>query len=253
MITVEEYVDQLRLSRQIVKTIASNSYSRDDPTYPAEVENRIRESLLHKESIRLTLLWGGSKIGMYADQADQISLDYIATLQDTLHGLATPSQFTLLFCDMHHVLVNGILYEETTKYHSSLIPMVQERNLKMIRLSDILGNQGIEDYSDKDARRKSHEVFASPKSLEKLCKAANKHSQYKGKLAAQDIARVYVEAELYFLKRLNEEDPRRLFCSFSDPEIQRPIAEAATIPMFYLHSAGKGHHECPWYSKREKN
>lgn len=244
---MEKYIDALIRANEIYASLITNKFSRDSPTNASKLEARIRESLINNNPIKFMGLWGGSKEGVCGDDADKKSLDWITAMQDHLRKYELPIKFTLLFCDMHHVLVNGRSYEETMEYYSSLCPLVQKRRLGIIRLSDLLGVGDIKHYTDIDSRIKAGEVINYPDFFEKLKEAARKHSKL-GKFGIEYIARIYVEVEIYFLQRVDELCPNQIFFSFSDPTIQKPIAEVVQIPMLYLHSAGKGHHECPWYS-----
>ncbi len=246
---IAEYVNQSRTAKQVYRILTSNRFSRMVPTKPAEIEGCIRESLLNNAPLRLMGLWGGSKEGIAGDEADKRSLDFIAEMQSELRKHALPVQVSLLFCDVHHVLVNGRSLAETEQYYSVLASLAQERSLSLIKLSDLLGTANLNDYTDKGSRIKTSTVINNQAAFRELNEAARKHSNFvKNGICSEEIARIYVEVEIYFLQKISGLNPNQIFFSFSNPTIQQPIAEAAEVPMLYLHSSGKGHHNCPWYN-----
>lgn len=200
------------------------------------------------------------------------------------------SKYTIyiIFCDLHHIYANGVGPEQCEQYFNTLKPVVEnttERfkreyesklrgekkligcfhlNYSLIRLSSILDEERynlVENYAPEDqihvyAPIKSEEIFQDAEFLSRISKMSAKHSRWINSHKAEDIARFYVEFEIYFLSILKNYSTKRfggldftkgIFFSYSYPKIQRPIAEAAQVPMLYLHSIGKGHHECPWY------
>ena len=84
------------------------------------------------------------------------------------------------------------------------------------------------------------------------------HARWESENIKKDIDRIlipsieyYVDLEIHFLKIIKEKYPDTIFFSFSDPDIQKPIAEAANVPMFYFHAdmhGGKFKNHVPWYS-----
>ncbi|MBI2548676.1 hypothetical protein HYW21_04975 [Candidatus Woesearchaeota archaeon] len=251
MTTLEDYVHALRLATTISTTLRATRFSRNEPTHSLQIEARIREAILEHHPIRFLGLWGGSKEGVYGDHYEMQSLEFISQIKAEVVRYS-PATFSLLFGDMHHVLVNGSSYAETEEYYTQLVPLVHQQGLDMVKLSDWYGNRDIDCYTHRCARIQASRVIANQEALRRLKRAAQRHSRLlqtnQNDFTAEEIARIYVEVEIYFLQRIAEEH-KSLFFSLSDPVIQCPIAEAAQIPMFYFHAAGKGHHDCPWYSK----
>ncbi len=255
---IAEYAKQLVIAKQVCHSLSSPRFSRVLPTKSGEIEGSIRESLLNNTTLRFTGLWGGSKEGIAGDEADKKSLGFIAEMQSELRKNALPVQVSLLFCDVHHILVNGRSPAETRQYYSVLSPLVRERGLSLTRLSELLGAASLDDYTDKESRIKAASVINNQEAFNELNEAARKHSRFvKSGIYPEEIARIYVEVEIFFLRKIIGLRPGQIFFSFSNPIIQQPIAEAAGVPMLYLHSAGKGHHSCPWYNapaaRRKRN
>jgi hypothetical protein len=247
MKTLEEYIEQLHKSEKIFNILTDKNYLREIPTGPGEISNRIRESIINHEEIRIMLLWGGSKKGISADMADTSSLDFISEIQTNIRKNYYHCQIYLLFCDMHHVLANGVDFEETKKYYNSLEDLVKRRSLNIIKLSELIGNYGIEGYSDIYSRISGEKIININEAFESLIIGTKKHSLLCSKFLIEDIARIYTEIEIYFLKKINEKYSNQIFASFSNPIPQKIIAEEAKVPMLFLNSDNEGHHECPWY------
>ena len=139
--------------------------------------------------------------------------------------------------------------------------------LNLVRLSDILQDlTGLEDddfaYANQISREKTEEIMANKEFVDLLADKARRHSLRVREKDADPvkIAKLYAQLEIFFLRKVNSYKSNRfnkadftnaVFFSYSEPRIQRPIAEAADVPMLYFHSTGKGHHECPWYIKRD--
>lgn len=255
MTTLEDYVQALRCGKDICTTLTRGRFSRSEPTNPVLIEVQIREAILEHRPIRFLGLWGGSKEGGYGDHYDEQSLDFISQIKTEVVCFY-PAVFSLLFCDMHHVLVNGNSYAETEEYYAYLAPLTHCRGINIVKLSDWYGNREIDTYTNMTSRIQASSVIANPEALQRMKKAAQRHSRFVQNnqkhftidgFTVEEIARMYVEVEIYFLQRIAQEHGS-LFFSLSDPIMQRPIAEVAHVPMFYFHAAGKGHHDCPWYS-----
>ncbi|MFH1071807.1 MAG: hypothetical protein V1743_00060, partial [Nanoarchaeota archaeon] len=217
-------------------------------------------------------LWGGSKESEkgIADSMDVVALDRLVALRDELqpvfHGTEMKGQakdtafffnLSILFCDVHHYIANGKRYDAICSYNNSLEKLVKERNmgwqyLKYYQWPNFRIGKNDNDFLNHigylDARLKARELLSSnPGFASAVMDAAKKHSLWaKQGYALEHIVKLYVQIEIEFLQSIA---PNKgvVFISFSDPTIQRPIAEAADVPMLYFHSLGKTRHECPWY------
>lgn len=280
------YINADEVANNIMNILRSNRYSRDEPTLENVIKERIKELMFsrinfeqgfgdNEHNLHLVGLWGGSKevYNNKADGADIRTLDYLCELRSEISHvkigeekflrhchLDSSPHLSLLFCDLHHIVANGRESDESHHYFWSLKKLTDERNIDLIKLSDIYKIAQFSDYyiplehiSDIDSRIAAAEIMAKNEAAkEKLIKAAKNHSLWiikKEGFKPEDIAKLYVEMEIRFLKMIKESKKHELtaYFSFSDPDIQKPIAEAANVPMLYLHSSGKGHHECPWY------
>jgi hypothetical protein len=240
----ESYANEL--SFEMYKKLVNNRYSRNKPTRPLEIVQRITTSILENRTITLAGLWGGSKEGICGNDADINSLDFIAGIRDELKSKYSQLELSLLFCDIHHVLANGIPYTETEEYYSVLAPLARKRNMGIVRLSEVLGKGGIESYTNPESEEKAKEIMKNQNVLERLKRAAKKHSRNTNKLPEEEIIKMYLSMEIFFLHKLDRQDI--IFFSFSNPLVQKSIAEHAKVPMLYLHADINRHHYCPWYS-----
>ena len=266
---LDHYFKTEEISKKIYHILTSNKFSRDDPTLQMDIKENIRDQLLDAIGVDhqcisigpLVGLWGGTKENKTneADQADIIALDYLGELRELVNKETVKPglELTLLFCDWHHIIANKRSLEESRIYFESLKKLTEERQIKTVNLSqDVYKLNQIHffynplDYiSDKQARMQATEVCSNKNAFDKLVDASKKHSLWvkEGIVNPQKIAKLYVEMECYFLNRIKDQYKNPILFSFSDPDIQKPIAEAVKVPMLYFHASGKGHHECPWY------
>lgn len=246
---VKDYITKFSLADKIYKGLTASNFSRYTPEDNSELESLVNSLVIESKRISLLGLWGGSKEGIHGDEADAKSLDFLAKIKKRLAQIYSPSELTILFCDSHHILVNGAPRENSELYYRKINSMSQKRNIRVIRLSDLLPDVSIDNYTDRYSRTEARKIKADKYLFKELKKAATKHSHlipYLGN--AEQIARLYVEVEVYFLRSVKEKFPDTIFFSFSDPDIQEPIVKAAQVSMLYFHSMGKGKHMCPWYS-----
>ncbi|MDO8480760.1 MAG: hypothetical protein Q7S65_02980 [Nanoarchaeota archaeon] len=192
------------------------------------------------------------------DEADREALEHLSGLagetKELLKG-ATALEICVLFCDTHHQVANGKDRDACRQYGNDIRSLALTYDLSFVFLSDsytagvpCTSNiaSHLEHIGDPALREKTQTLFRQEAFRKKATDASAKHSQLvKRGTSAEVAARLYTLIELDFLTQLQR--PERVFASYSDPAIQRPIAEATPVPMLYLHSSGPGHHACPWY------
>ncbi|MEK6834956.1 MAG: hypothetical protein AABX61_01700 [Nanoarchaeota archaeon] len=274
---VKSYTKRDMLADDIFNAINSNRYSRDDPTNALSVKQNFFNPILNNKSIKLFGLWGGSKESEdnKADEADIQTLDYLSKLKSNINGKDFNFlEISLLFCDAHHIICNGKSLKEVQTYYESLENLVNERNLKILKLSELLNLRDVDDFSkikrilnDPYSRKQTNLLFENLDYASKIIKATKKHSDFSRQYHPSELkylAKLYVEMEINFLRQIYYQDYQKLFgmedpknkgglvyFSLSNPEIQKPIAEVAEVPMLFFW-AREGHHgEVPWY--RSKN
>jgi len=256
----------------VMSVLNSNRIARAPPTnLDADV---IKEIIRDREDgyLKFFVLWGGSKEGVYGDDADVKSLEHLIKFSEELDAqYVSPSdkwpnnrwynRMHILFCDMHHVIANGIPYEETLEYFSSMIPLFNRTRLDDSYLLSSILDKDPEKYLGEtyEYLGKAYEVPSAKIVLQNnesaralLADKAKKHSRLllNGSRTVDSVVETYVQVELYILTKISKifESSYPIFISFSDPKIQRPIAEAANVPMLYLWSREGHHGEVPWYS-----
>jgi len=280
---LEHYLSIEGLAEKVYTILTSKEFSREKPHDPLGIKERLEYFLLEEYyPIQLLGLWGGSKESktMEADEVDDIALENLKKVEKSLSNAIAELQtyksilittkgvrIKILFCDAHHIVANRISLQDSLTYYNSLKELTDKYHFEISRLcgEKLLGLEPqishyicpfIDYVSDEKSRTKARTLFTNKDFAEKLSQNAAKHSLWvkEDKFPAEKIARLYTEMEIYFLnlldrKGLGDVFNRFIYFSYSDPEIQRPLAEAAGVPMLFFHSLGKGHHECPWYSE----
>ena len=252
---LSDLVDNHEYSKEALGKLLSKKISRDMPTKVFEIEQIIGEKIQGNRHIELLGLWGGSKEGIPGDERDRRSLDSLVNIRNAYRNL----RISLLFCDTHHMQVNGISPEECSAYYNVLRPIALSKKIYLIRLSQLIedlsiGPQGIRDY----VTIEENEAIYEKNKDNKIYGLAKKHSrlftkdQGNGKVyPLSTIVTLYREYEISFLRDIKKKYPDTIFFSFSDPQIQRPIAQEANAPMFYFHAdinGGEFKNHAPWYS-----
>lgn len=276
--TLDTYLDTQRQAERVYNILTSRKYSRGAPinkeaiietiaeidlevAYKYSTDERYQETSERPFEIKLSGLWGGSKeseTGL-ADEADVAALDNLAALEKEINSIGGPRyigrfETELIFCDAHHFIANRMTKDAVEDYYGGIKQLAEEREISLKRLFDFYWcDLGLATfpfrYAGLEARTKARELISTnPEFTSRIEDGTKKHSLWVQEgISPKEIAKLYVQMEIDFLMRLNEEYPRRIFFSYSNPEIQRPIAEAADVSMLYFHSFSKGHNECPWY------
>jgi len=146
-----------------------------------------------------------------------------------------------------------------SEYSSYLLRDGKSENFHLIRLSDIFdetgGMRGVipNQIADGYAVSRAQELLQNTDLAHGLVDAAKKHSKLP--CDPEKAALIYASMEISFLRLLEDYKTRRfggvdfrngIFFSYSNPEVQRPIAEAAGVPMLFFHSFGD-RNDVPWY------
>lgn len=250
MASTMEMETRTKIASKICQGLSSNKFSRELPTNENELLRRLDSDV----PAHLLGLWGGSKEGNRnrANKSDAESLDFVYSVRGRLAEYSRmKASASLLFCDIHHKLANGRQDKEIRAYFESLKPLVEERGFELIGLQSVVGKAPVlRNYIDDHSLLAAQKILSDQRVLEKTIKSAKRHSQQIGSgTAPGKVVEIYVAIEVYFLHevdRIFHHLP--IFFSFSDPEVQKPIATASEIPMFHFHSNSRRRHECPWYS-----
>lgn len=271
---VKNYIDKDILTDNIFKAIKSNQYSRDNPSNELLIKQNFFNSILNNELIKLFGLWGGYKESEdnKADEADIQTLDHLNRLRSNLNENFNFLEIYLLFCDAHHIICNGKSFEKIQTYYESLEKLVDERSLKILKLSKLLDLKNVNDFSrikyilnDPYSRKQAEFLFKNSDYENKVIETTKKHSDFSRQYHPSELkylSKLYVEMEINFLRQIYYQDYQKIFgmedsknngglvyFSLSNPEIQKPIAEVADVPMLFFW-AREGHHgEVPWYRK----
>ena len=250
--TLAEYVMQKGLAQGAYGIITLRRYSRAEPTNKEMAMNRMRECLLRGTPFHFIGLWGGAKTSKTgrADSADKNSLDFICSVREAIGKAGIKSDFSILFCDAHQQIANGVESRASEDYFASLLPLAGEREVGILRLVQLVGDSSIDNYSSTLARIAAQKIMEDSEVKERVINTAKKHSSHKG-LPRYEIALVYLETEIFFLSKLDAHFSNMpLFFAFSDPAVQKPIALAAGVPMFHFNAKlDSGVHDCPWYAQ----
>ena len=257
----------------MISAIASKAYqilrsrrvSRAPPSFPEKIQESLDATTWHAhQPLEIYLLWGGSKESpsRRADEADREALERLSCLTREINGLLEPADGSLetriLFCDWHHRVANGKDADAIRAYGEDVRHLAVSSGLFFVYLSDFYTPgvsckvslaSALNSIGDPAIRAKTDALFLQEGFRKIAEEAAIKHSDLVKRGASAELAaRIYVQMELDFLSQLRRAE--RVFASFSDPSLQRPISEAVPVPMLYLHSFGPGHHECPWYTTK---
>jgi hypothetical protein len=280
---LDYYFETENIAGRMYKVLTSNRFSRDVPSMPEEIKEKLREKFVDSDFSKyscshfsqiLVGLWGGYKENKNheADQADSIVLDNLCKLREEVNKVSWKNglEMVLLFCDLHHIVANNQSLEETEIYFKSLEKLTEKRKIYLKNLSlDLYKMEQLRQFinpldyiSDISSRKKATQVISNQETFKELIESAKKHSLWiKQGIGPEKIARLYIEMEIYFLDYIKKKGIKLktdkyetvlyqpIFFSFSDPVIQKPIAEAAGVPMLYLKSncPQHGFNECPWY------
>ncbi len=339
---LKDIIDNHTDAKEIVSKLCSKKISRATPTNIFDIEQIIGNAVRTNKYVELLGLWGGSKEGIFGDEADHDSIEFLSTIKNHSHNQL---RISLLFCDAHHHYANAVPWNEIDEYYTVMNKICDKKNILLIKLSNyiqlISGNLESKEKSilkevyNFDPSWDEYDFKSYEQIIGKLESATTKHYRgqefrkireeikendknriecnrqleaYNKKLAefyqklkedkenikklvdkedikelvdiyenrinniernrgylehqkselhkeirstAVDIASYYVYSEAQFLKTIKERYPDTIFFAFSDPEIQRPIAEYAHVPMFYFHAWANGkkfRNEVPWYS-----
>lgn len=233
--------------------LSSKRISRTGPSNPELAAARIRQKSGQGMPVEFLGLWGGSKEGNHnkADGFDEKSLDFLANVKDEVRNtLHIKSEFTLIFCDAHHVIANGRREQETSSYFWSLEPLVEQRGMALMSLQAVMGRQmELENYRTRDSELEARRLLASPEFFGRASKAVARHSLLVGNaLTLREVVEIYVAMEMHSLRQIDlAYGQAPVFFSFSDPGVQKPIALAAKVPMLHFHTTENRHHGVPWY------
>lgn len=262
MTTLANYVKQKGLAQAAYDKITTHRYSRAEPTNKEMAMNRMRECLLRNTPFKFIGLWGGAKRTKTgeADSADIDSLDFVCSVRKEIEKAGIKSDFSILFCDAHHQIANGVTSSASENYYWSFLPLLLARGLDHMKLSLELGDHStdnycstpIDNYSSMLARLAAQKIMDDKGVEKRVVNTAKKHSKHKD-LPAYEIALAYLETEIFFLSKIDSHFSNMpLFFAFSDPVVQKPIALAAGVPMFHFNTKlGSSVHKCPWYVQGE--
>ena len=279
---VKGYVRRESYADSIIYQLTHASYIRDSPTNLEAITEIIYGHVWKNETIPLTILWGGSKGPRHkvADSADKETLIHIKRIEKNLAPLV---KFSILFCNSHHFVCNDISWGATERYKQSLQRLQTETKKYRIggtieTLSECL--KGDEIYLEgnldsllmcieKTARTKAKILLQDEEYAKKCMTATMKHSGWYKKFKhlkhppqqfEKYLAQLYIQTEIDFLYRtgypyveeMKQRHLSKIFVSFSNPEIQKPIAEAADVPMLFFWPREGRHGEVPWYMDGKK-
>ena len=285
------YLESDRYVDRVLKFLLSRKNSREEPNDLPRIREILRDEFLSGYSPFFVGLWGGYKESSdgKADLADKRALDNLARIRGGIIEIIPVKllpqtgahvypqnyypELCLLFCDVHHAIANRRGWDEISAYRDSLEPLVKKHGFGFHALSDnefFQIEQCREIYFPFQALSHPHTIYSIDSNIkareimqdgefsEEAAKAAQKHSLWLGKdygfrIAPEDIAKLYAEMEIHFLDIVHRKYHAGIFFSYSDPRIQRPIAQAANVPMLFLNPYGEeGVHECPWYSEMKE-
>ena len=283
---IERYIDCINLSEEIyARLTTTGTHIRDSPANTHLIRKMANTIPWTHDEIQIFLLWGGSKSSEshMVDNVDKETIDYLEK-QDIIRD-SKKIQFDILFCDSHHYLCNGVeethikTYDATLKQYLYSVyydPESQEHidrhHLTMQRLSDIIKKNMFGDdiswgaSANNVARERTRALFENKQFADKCIAAMKKHSTWYTHFSGiknndsceSALAQLYVETEIDFLYRIGHNDWKStissyqknapvVFISLSNPEIQKPIAEAAEVPMLFFWPREGRHAEVPWY------
>jgi hypothetical protein len=280
----ETYLNAMRYSEEIYDLLSSNRFSRAKPYDRERIVADLSQCFgvgahFTDRDITLSVLWGGSKKNKdgSADLADVLALDNLVRVREEANEVLKhfnfgrsdkdklPFLIKLLFCDMHHFLVNRMPWEKINTYYEELGERASSRGIGVERLSEKITyrseNETMRSLSDFDhilgyleenpnARLQIRTEYKNnPEWSSALNGAAEKHSLWKDYFPIPEIAILYAQLEVHYLQKLKEGRKCLVVGSLSNPELQDPIARISGVPMFYLRSNCPQHsfNECPWY------
>ncbi|MCD6523302.1 MAG: hypothetical protein J7K68_06210 [Candidatus Diapherotrites archaeon] len=209
--------------KHIYKMLTKREFRRAWPFLPETLKQRIRESIMLGNPLKLVGMWGGhkeSKTGM-ADYSDVLALDNIYRMTKEI-----PTNVEIIFCDKHSIVINGRTKFESNRYYFSLLPIVSHYGFKITRLSDIYES--------------SYNIKIDDTLVSKFIPMAKKHARIRAEKAAERYLKVRISEKKTLEKRYSD----AVFFTYSPPEMQFLMP---TLPTLYIYSIKRGVSECPWF------
>ncbi|MEM4366977.1 MAG: hypothetical protein QW035_02500 [Candidatus Anstonellales archaeon] len=272
------------VATKVVRVMMKQSFRRDRPAFPEELEKRVKDAIKEGKDIELVVLWGGPKKTEQgvADETDKAALNHLLELKQEvdkeLSSTKSSLKLTMLFCgDIHQLLASGLWLSKTKKYFKSLKSMAEGIGFRVKRLKDfyvkwywqkskkeelmiikptptpkeLLRVVNEDEWILYGNKEKLKEYLGNYKEavVEKVKAASEKHSLLlKDGVMPEIPVALYIEVEKDFLNILNKEEYRHaIFGSYGNPEVHKEIIKDISAPMLFLWPIKRGRSDPPWY------